>query len=306
MTGPEWFQAALATQAETGSAVIAGARIAFRCWGPPGPGIVLIHGGGAHSRWWDHIAPLLAADSRVVALDLSGHGDSDRRPRYRLPAWAQEVTGVAGPGGITGRPLIIGHSMGGWVALTTGAEYPGEVAGVITIDSPVRNRSPEELAAAGRRAFGPLRRYASRAQAIERFHLIPDETDVLPYALDHVAQTSLRETDGAWTWKFDPGVFKRQAPSLDSLAAVRCRVAVFRAERGLVTPNIGAQMYESLGRVAPVIEIPLASHHVMLGQPLSLVTGLRTIIADWEHSAPRRAAADSTLGLVAQDTRPKK
>jgi pimeloyl-ACP methyl ester carboxylesterase len=299
MTSPEWFRAALAAPAEVGSAEIAGTRIALRCWGPPGPGIVLIHGGGAHSRWWDHIAPLLAADSRVVALDLSGHGDSDRRPRYHLSAWAQEVTGVAGPGGITGRPLVIGHSMGGWVALTTGAEYPSEVAGVITIDSPVRNRSPEELAAMSRRAFGPLRRYPSRARAIERFHLIPDEVDVLPYIRDHVAQTSLREADGAWTWKFDPAVFQREPPSLASLAAVRCRVAVLRAERGLVTPDIGAQMYESLGRVAPVIEIPLAGHHVMLGQPLSLVTGLRALIADWEHSSPRAAVPVSAAGDAA-------
>ena len=45
-------------------------------------------------------------------------------------------------------------------------------------------------------------------------------------------------------------------------------------------------MYDLLGRVAPVIEIPLAGHHVMLDQPLPLVTGIRTLLADWEHSLP--------------------
>jgi pimeloyl-ACP methyl ester carboxylesterase len=45
-------------------------------------------------------------------------------------------------------------------------------------------------------------------------------------------------------------------------------------------------MYEQLGRVAPVVEIPLAGHHVMLDQPLLLVTALRTMLADWEHSVP--------------------
>jgi hypothetical protein len=39
--------------------------------------------------------------------------------------------------------------------------------------------------------------------------------------------------------------------------------------------------------VAPVIEIPLAGHHAMLDQPLPLITGLRTLFADWQHSAPR-------------------
>ena len=59
-----------------------------------------------------------------------------------------------------------------------------------------------------------------------------------------------------------------------------------RAEYGLVTKDIGQQMYELLGRVAPVIEIPEAYHHMMLDQPLLLVTGLRTLLADWDHSRP--------------------
>lgn len=65
-----------------------------------------------------------------------------------------------------------------------------------------------------------------------------------------------------------------------------CRVALFRAEDGLVTPDIGAYMYERLGRRAPVVEIPEAGHHMMLDQPLSLLTALRTLLADWDHSRP--------------------
>jgi pimeloyl-ACP methyl ester carboxylesterase len=50
-------------------------------------------------------------------------------------------------------------------------------------------------------------------------------------------------------------------------------------------------MYERLGRVAPVVEIPLAGHHAMLDQPLLLLTALRTLLADWDHSEPRRRPA---------------
>jgi hypothetical protein len=64
-------------------------------------------------------------------------------------------------------------------------------------------------------------------------------------------------------------------------------VSLFRSQFGLATADIGAYMYEQLGRVAPVIEVPLAHHHVMLDQPL-LVTGLRTLLADWNHSVPQR------------------
>ena len=92
-----------------------------------------------------------------------------------------------------------------------------------------------------------------------------------------------------YTWKFDPGVWRRVTPRAthEVLADVRCRVALFRAENGLVTPDIGEYMYELLGRSAPVIEIPEAYHHIMLDQPLLLVTGLRTLLADWDHSIPR-------------------
>ena len=45
-------------------------------------------------------------------------------------------------------------------------------------------------------------------------------------------------------------------------------------------------MYEGLGRVTPVIEIPEAGHHAMLDQPLILLTALRSLLADWAHSEP--------------------
>jgi pimeloyl-ACP methyl ester carboxylesterase len=55
-----------------------------------------------------------------------------------------------------------------------------------------------------------------------------------------------------------------------------------------VTPSIGEFMYDALGRVAPVIELPQAGHHAMLDQPLVLLTALRTLLADWDHSEPHR------------------
>ena len=56
----------------------------------------MIHGGAAHAHWWDHIAPLLAEGREVIASDLSGHGDSDRRSDYSVEAWAEEALAVAG------------------------------------------------------------------------------------------------------------------------------------------------------------------------------------------------------------------
>jgi pimeloyl-ACP methyl ester carboxylesterase len=177
--------------------------------------------------------------------------------------------------------------MGGFAALQAAIDSRDEMKGVIVIDSPVREPSPEEDSANRRLAFGPLRVYPTVAEALARFHPVPDQPSSLPYVIRHVGRTSLRPVEGGWTWKFDPGFSAHRGEPLEpaALARVSCRVAILRAEFGLVTPDIGVFMHEQLGRNAPVIEIPNAYHHVMLDQPLSLVTAIRTLLSDWRHSS---------------------
>ena len=143
--------------------MVDGAAIAYRTWGEPGGrGIVLVHGGAAHSRWWDHIGPLLADGRLIVAIDLSGHGDSTRRESYSLDQWAREVLAVSGDSGIATPPTVIGHSLGGLVTLRTAALFGSGIEGAVVIDSPIREMSPEEHAAMEHRAFGGLRVYPSK------------------------------------------------------------------------------------------------------------------------------------------------
>jgi pimeloyl-ACP methyl ester carboxylesterase len=283
---PPWFRAALAASVTTGSVAVDAKMISYRAFGEQGDsGIVLVHGGAAHARWWDHIAPLLARGRRVVALDLSGHGDSGRREAYNLDSWAHEVLAVASAAGITGPPIVIGHSMGGFVALRVAGLYGTQIEGVVVIDSPVRDITPEERAARDQRAFGPLRVYPTRQAAIARFRPIPDQS-ALPYIKAHIAAASIRPADGGWSWKFDPRIFGRTQLTPTLLTRLDCRVALFRAEHGIVSPQISELMYDRLGRRAPLIEIPAAGHHVMLDHPIALVTGIRTLLSDWDHSLP--------------------
>ncbi len=284
--GPPWFRAALEASVRPGSVAVDGTMISYRAFGEQGDnGIVLVHGGAAHARWWDHIAPLLARGRLVVALDLSGHGDSGRRDVYNLDLWAHEVLAVASAAGITGPPIVIGHSMGGFVALRVAGLYGTQIEGVVVIDSPVRDITPEERAARDQRAFGPLRVYPSREAAIARFRPIPDQP-VLPYIRAHVAAASIREAGGGWSWKFDPRIFGRTQLTPALLTRLDCRVALFCAEHGIVSPQISELMYDGLGRRAPLIEILAAGHHVMLDYPIALVTGIRTLLSDWDHSLP--------------------
>ena len=289
---PAWFTAALAAPVAQRTTTVEGVSIAYREWGeerggPAGRGIVLVHGGAAHSRWWDHIGPLLADGRRVVAIDLSGHGDSGRRGSYSLDGWAREVLAVAAAAGLTAPPTVIGHSMGGHVTLRAASLFGSRIEGAVVIDSPLRDMAPEEHAAQERRAFGSLRVYPTREAILARFRPIPDQP-ALPYISAHVARTSIRTVEGGWSWKFDPRIFARHELSQSRLTRLDCRVALFRAEYGILSAQLSEIMYDRLGRLAPVIEIPAAGHHVMLDQPVALVTGLRTLLADWEHSHPAR------------------
>ncbi|MHB1139510.1 MAG: alpha/beta fold hydrolase [Microthrixaceae bacterium] len=293
-TSPEWFVRALTVPYTDETVQVGGARIHYLAWGQPDQrGLVFVHGGGANAHWWTHVAATFAQEFRVVAVDLSGHGDSEHRADYSLEQWTDEVMAVAGDAGIVGPPVVIGHSMGGFVTIATAALHPESLAGVIICDSPVTEPDPEVNGYHVRDAFGRERTYPTIEDAVARFRTVPAQEHYLDFVMDHVAHRSVRPHDGGWRWKFDRQIFGQfsqpvRTIALPYLSSITCRLALLRSEHGLVTKDIGDSMFEKLGRVTPVIEIPEAGHHAMLDQPLILLTAIRSLLADWDHSEPHR------------------
>ena len=289
---PDWFRRALAVPFEDATVGVDG-PIHYLAWGKPKTrGLVFVHGGGAHAHWWTHVAATFAEEFRVVAVDLSGHGDSTHRDQYSLEQWTDEVIAAAHAGEISGPPVIVGHSMGGFVTIATAARHADAISGVIVCDSPVTEPDPEIGAYHLREAFGRPRTYTSIDEAVARFRTVPAQDHYLDYVMDHVGRHSLRPADGGFQWKFDRRIFEQFGVGMRSIALpylddITCRLAVLKSEYGLVTDDIGASMYERLGRVTPIIEIPEAGHHAMLDEPLLLLTAIRTLLADWDHSVAR-------------------
>ncbi|MEK7252575.1 MAG: alpha/beta hydrolase [Actinomycetota bacterium] len=289
MTAPDWFNRAMKFPRKRLSVTVDGCPINVLDWGDSGnPGLVLVHGGAAHAEWWAHLAPMFASSYHVIALDLSGHGDSGHRERYSHPQWAREVVAVSDAIGFPGPPVVVGHSLGGLVTMQTAASHGEVLAGAVIVDSPVRRPDPESVEGSRGRAFRAPGTYPDLDTALEHFHLVPPQPGVEPWVIDHVARNSLHQTDAGWTWKFDPHLFSYTLVAMnEQLAAVKCRVAVLRGEHSVVVPpDTAAYMYELMGRVSPVVTIPEAHHHLILDQPLSFVASLRTLLADWEHSVP--------------------
>ena len=136
-----------------------------------GPAVVLLHGLGGAASNWVAVAPALAERARVVVPELPGHGGSSALPApvATLDAYADRIAGA-----LDEPSVVVGHSLGGVVALRLALRAPRLVRGVVLagsagISSGTR-RSQRALAIAsliqpGKR-ISPLRRFVSGSRVL--------------------------------------------------------------------------------------------------------------------------------------------
>lgn len=298
---PAWFRDALATEPESRFHEVAGVRLETLTWGERGkPGLLLMHGNGAHARWWSFIAPFFADQFRVVAFSWSGMGRSDWRETgsYKLDGFIDEALGIAQVEGLFDaslKPVFVGHSFGGFPTMACAARHGERLRAAVIVDSPMRTpdqrRQFEEARQA--REFKPLRVYPSFEDAVMRFRLMPVQACEHLYIVDHIARTSLRAVQasdgspGGWTWCFDPFMWKgyRMGSPSEDLAGARCPIALIWGSRsGLVGPTVIEYARSLAPAGSPMIEIPQADHHVMIDQPLAFVAALRGLLQGWPQA----------------------
>jgi pimeloyl-ACP methyl ester carboxylesterase len=308
MENPFWYQRALDTPSERGRVEVDGVSIRFETWGKVGnPGVVLVHGSNAHLEWWRFVAPFLADQFRVVALDSSGNGDSGWRERYSGEVLAREVWEVCQAAQLGPRPFVVGHSFGGFVVLEVGHRYDTQLGGVIFMD--FTTAPPEQYVEWGLRAEREgvkpnrgTRVYEDRAQALGRFRYVPEQPLTHPCVRDYIAARSLRQVEGGWTWKFDPALFDHLEMGIDQrdkFAAMQCRSAVILGEDSADEGAFFADhMAEITGGRLPIFRIPGTHHHLMFDDPVAVAIALKGVITAWvaeDGAAEMRASLDRTL-----------
>ncbi len=290
---PPWFQRGLDAPAETGSVLVDDCPIHYCAWGKRGqPGIVLVHGSNAHLEWWRWVAPFLADQFRVVALDSSGNGDSGWRERYSGELFAAEVMAVADAAGLGPRPIVVGHSFGGWVVLETGVRHGADLGGVVMMDFTVA--PPERYVEWGMRAEREgvqprraLRVYDDLDAAVARFRLLPEQPERYPPLREYLARASLKQVDGGWTWKFDPTLFdwlEMGSDQADRFLSMRCRSAVVLGEHSEDEGAQDADYMASISPELPVFCIPGTHHHMMFEEPMAVVTAIKGIVLAWRQT----------------------
>jgi len=114
-----------------------GRPLFYREEGSGGPPILLVHGWCCDHTYMAPQIEHLARAHRVIAPDLSGHGRSDASAQlYTMRGFADELAWLASHLGLD-RPVVIGHSMGGGIALELAARHPDVPAAIAMLDSTI-------------------------------------------------------------------------------------------------------------------------------------------------------------------------
>lgn len=114
-----------------------GGSVAYYAAGA-GPLVLLLHGVNAQAGAWARVAPALTAGHRVVAMDLPGHADS--APRTGALGFGDLVDGVravvdAERGG--GQAVLVGNSLGGFLAIVHALRHPDQVSAVVAVNGAI-------------------------------------------------------------------------------------------------------------------------------------------------------------------------
>jgi len=255
-------------------------------WGSEdAPGVLLLHSLAAHGHWWDWVAGYLQDRYHVIALDLRGHGASQWAPPagggrgYTFDDYVDDAAGVIAALGWP-RPLVVGHSLGGYVAARLAATHPDAVCAVVAAD--VMTEWSDELAArAARQADRPGPEFASPAEAGARFRLAPPETAAAADALHHLGAAAVAErAPGVWQNAFDRRVFLHPRPDpWPFLPRVVCPLLVIRGEGSTVMTREAAERVAGAAPHGTVVELPGAHHHLILDDPAGFVARVESWLA---------------------------
>jgi pimeloyl-ACP methyl ester carboxylesterase len=262
-----------------------GLSLHYLDWGPPeAPPVVLLHGITGHARVWDHLAERLVPGRRVLVLDQRGHGDSDPAPDddYRVATMADDLAAFAGSLGLD-RFALLGHSMGGRVALQYAAGHAARLERLVVVDI-----GPDINLAGLQRVRDMManapERIESEDWAVEYVRRANPAQDL--DLLRHRVRHGLRRTpDGELTWKYAKGLRdmmragRRDTVYLwEPLPHIPCPTLIVRgADSDILSPEVAKKMTGRLpdGRL---VEIPGAGHTVPADRPDDFVRHVRAFL----------------------------
>lgn len=127
-----------AKDGESKFATLNGAKVHYQSYGNGSEAFVLVHGWSCNLSHWRYQIPEFAKRARVIALDLPGHGQSDKPEiAYTMDLFAAAIDAVMRDAKVD-RAVLVGHSMGTPVARQFYRKYPQKTLAIVIVDGALR------------------------------------------------------------------------------------------------------------------------------------------------------------------------
>jgi pimeloyl-ACP methyl ester carboxylesterase len=257
--------------------------LAFRELGGDGPPVVILHGLFGSSQNWAGIGKRLAAFGRVFAVDVRNHGDSPHARPHSIAACVGDLrdwTALHAP-----PPLrLIGHSMGGLIAMAFALGHPGLTAGVASVDIAPRPYPPDHQKEL-RALRTDIAAYATRP-ALDALlaPVLPDQRE-----RQFLLTNAVRDGHG-FRWRIDGEILAESTVSGD-FASVTGR---YHGEALLVacgrSPYVGAGDEAAMRRFFPgarLAALPTADHWPNVSAPDALAAVLGEFLSRCNNGSAR-------------------
>lgn len=222
-----------------------GVEIQLAIWEGMGKQVLCVHGITANCRCWDVIASALSPTHRVLAIDLRGRGRSDKPPTgYSLEHHLRDINCVMDGMGME-KAVIMGHSLGAFLSLAFGAQYPERVDRIVLVDGGGK-LSEEQMD----KVFEGIKPSLDRlGQVFPSSDAYVETMKQAPYiqpwssALEAYYRYELEEVEGGVSSNIQPAHIEEEASNLRKVEAdafytkVFCKVLILRATKGLLSQD---------------------------------------------------------------------
>lgn len=237
------------------------------------PAILLLHGLGATGAVWHGVAEALASAgfADVRAPDLPGHGAAAPPNAYTVDRLAAAVA----PAEVS--PVVVGHSLGGYVALALASgRYGSRPRAVLSIGAKL-SFSAEDLARGRDLAARPVRAFATAAVAADRYRKVAGLAEAARAGDEYLRRGVVGPTapDGGYRLAMDPAAFAIVVPPFATLLAdCRCPVTVARGEHDAMVADDGIA---ALGR--PPLRLEGLGHNAHVDDPPRIAALIASLAA---------------------------
>ncbi len=270
-------------------ALPSGQTLSYLRWGESDPELVFLHGGAQNAHTWDTV--VLALGRPAVAVDLPGHGHSDRRADRDYGPWQNaEAVATLMESVAPGARCVTGMSLGGATTIRLAAQRPDLCRRAVFVDvTPQINDPSRQLTTAERGTVSLI----AGPPAYDTFEEMADAAVALsPYRSASGVRRGVRHNarrldDGRWTWRYDlfgppPGA-PTSGPAWVDFTSLWEDVSAITVPalfvRGGLSPFVRDEDLAEMQRRLPSLEVVVvdgAGHAVQSDRPLVLADLIRT------------------------------